>query len=123
MTLVDPHDVEILTQLARAEQRRGPSHAAASQGWVDRGLAAIDAKADAASPNARHDLLQLAAINAEMQAPPESPPANKQRTAHAARAWFFEARARGLPTGHAIAMCRNAGAPDAFCDGRSETLP
>jgi hypothetical protein len=109
---LEPLDVDVLIQVARTEQRLGPSGAETSLALAERGLAV------AVHPERRLDLLKLRAIGAEMLAPPESPPENKARTADFAREWYAAASAAGKPTAHPLAMCTNAGGTTEWCSGQ-----
>lgn len=118
-----PDDAEVLLQLARTEQRRGPQGAEASEAWLDR----IDPDSlrgdDRRDRAARLERFALLAIAAEMQAPPGAELERRQRTAERARAWIAEAQRQDLDHSRALAMCENAGLSRAWCLGDDSATP
>lgn len=111
---LEPLDLDVLIQVARTEQRAGPTGAEASMALVERGLAALEPPVDARK---HHDLLELRAIAAEMLAPPEAPASTRTRTAAYAREWYAAAVTADQSTARALAMCTNAGGSKEWCTG------
>jgi len=116
-----PDDVDVLLRLAHLHARSGPSQAARALELTERGLVAAEGD-PTISDRVRLDLHKTRTIAAHMLAPPEAPPATRDRMARAARDWLLAARAAGVPTDDPLQACTNAGATEAFCTGRTEVL-
>jgi hypothetical protein len=110
---IRPEDVQVRVQLARHQQRQGPSGAEASWKLADEGLL----RGGGLSAQDRHDLWKLKAIAAEMMSPPEAGPETRARTVEASTAWYLAAKEAGEPTEWPYAMCTNAGGSPLACTG------